>query len=248
MPTSSPSDGRSKVGELLKRRAGRLVGVGSSMLGVAVFPMNVSAQKISAQKVRTPMFVVERLDVTAKKAMTGVSWQPNCPVALADLRRVIVPFVDFENNEKTGAIVVHRDVAQAVGRIFVRLHDAKFPIARIEPIEAFGGDDDRSTMANNTSAFNCRPSFGADGLPTKRWSQHAYGHAVDVNPVQNPYVLANGSVTDPAAKKYIDRSIDEPGMALATGPLVQAFAGEGWKWGGNWHSTKDYQHFSVNGR
>lgn len=222
--------------------------MGAATVAVVVFPANVSAQKISAQKVRMTVFVVERIDAATRKAMTGVAWQPGCPVALAHLRRVIVPFVDFENNEKTGAIVVHRDVAQAVGRIFVRLHEAKFPIAKIEPIEAYGGDDDRSTIANNTSAFNCRPSFGADGLPTKRWSQHAYGHAVDVNPVQNPYVLADGSVTDPAAKKYVDRSISEPGMALAKGQLVQAFAAEGWKWGGHWHSTKDYQHFSVDGR
>lgn len=180
--------------------------------------------------------------------MVGVTWNEGCPVPLRDLRRVTVPFVDFSGTNRRGAIVVHRDVAAAVGRVFLALFSSRFPIASIEPIEAFGGDDDRSTMANNTSAFNCRPSFSADGTPTKRWSQHAYGRAVDVNPVQNPYVLADGSVLDAAARPYVDRRIGEPGMVVAGGAVVKTFAAEGWKWGGNWRTTKDYQHFSVNGR
>lgn len=208
----------------------------------------VDAQKISAPKIRARMYSVERLDDVIRATMAGVTWQPRCPVALGDLRRVIVPYMDFDGAEQTGAIVVHQDVADAVGRVFVKLHTARFPIAKIIPIEAFGGDDDRSTLANNTSAFNCRPSFGADGFPTKRWSQHAYGRAVDVNPVQNPYVLANGTVVDPLAKPFVDRTIGAPGMATGGGVLVRAFAAGGWKWGGNWRSTKDYQHFSVSGR
>lgn len=180
--------------------------------------------------------------------MVGVTWTEGCPVPLRDLRRVTVPFVDLSGASRRGALVVHRDVAAAVGRVFLTLYSSKFPIASIEPIEAFGGDDDRSTVANNTSGFNCRPSFGADGVPTKRWSQHSYGRAVDVNPVQNPYVLANGSVLDPAARPYVDRRLGEPGMVVAGGAVVTAFAAERWKWGGNWRTTKDYQHFSVNGR
>lgn len=208
----------------------------------------VRAQKVSAPKTRPPVFTVEDLDDVTRKAMVGVTWQPGCPVALVDLRRVVVPYVDFDGAEQTGAIVVNHDVAEEVGRVFVKLHAARFPFAKIMPIEAFGGDDDRSTIANNTSAFNCRTSFGTDGLPTKRWSQHAYGRAVDVNPVQNPYVLANGTVGDPNAKAFVDRTIGEPGMATGAGVLVRAFAVAGWKWGGNWRAAKDYQHFSVNGR
>ena len=192
--------------------------------------------------------VVERLDRETQQTMIGTTWSEGCPVALRDLRRVIVPFVDFSGATNRGMLVVHRDVAAAVGRIFVSLYSSRFLIASIEPIEKFCGDDERSPMANNTSAFNCRPSFGADGAPTKRWSQHAYGRAVDVNPVQNPYVLANGSVLDPAAKPFLDRRSGAPGMAVRGGAVVRAFAAEGWKWGGNWRSTKDYQHFSVTGR
>ena len=229
--------------DLLRRCASALMAaivVGSS---IAAATMASSASADSSGR-----SVIERLDPAARQDMVGVTWTEGCPVALRDLRRVIVPFLDFSGATRRGAIVVHRDVAADVGRVFVALFSARFPIASIEPIEAFGGDDDRSTMANNTSAFNCRPSFGADGAPTKRWSQHAYGRAVDVNPVQNPYVLADGSVLDPAARPYVDRRLGEPGMVVAGGAVVKAFAAKGWKWGGNWRTTKDYQHFSVNGR
>ena len=215
------------------------------VVGSSIVPATMASSASAGSSGRS---VIERLDPAARQAMVGVTWTEGCPVALRDLRRVIVPFVDFSGATRRGAIVVHRDVAAAIGRVFVALFSARFPIASIEPIEAFGGDDDRSTMANNTSAFNCRPSFGADGAPTKRWSQHAYGRAVDVNPVQNPYVLADGSVLDPAARPYVDRRLGEPGMVVAGGAVVKAFAAEGWKWGGNWRTTKDYQHFSVNGR
>jgi hypothetical protein len=210
---------------------------------VASLAAGVAAVAQSEPKAR-----VERLDAAARKTMVGVTWSPGCPVGLDDLRRVVVPFVDFDGARRQGALVVHRDVAVAVGRVFEALFAAQFPIARMDPIEVFRGDDDASTMANNSSAFNCRPSYGADGKLTKRWSQHAYGRAIDVNPVQNPYVLADGSVLDSAARPYLDRSSGAPGMAIRKGVLVAAFAAEGWKWGGNWRSSKDYQHFSVTGR
>ena len=229
--------------ELLRRCASALMA--AIVIGSSIVPATMASNASAGSSGRS---VIERLDPAARQAMVGVTWTEGCPVALGDLRRVIVPFVDFSGAARRGAIVVHRDVAAAVGRVFVALFSARFPIASIEPIEAFGGDDDRSTMANNTSAFNCRPSFGADGAPTKRWSQHAYGRAVDVNPVQNPYVLADGSVLDSAARPYVDRRLGEPGMVVAGGAVVKAFAAEGWKWGGNWRTTKDYQHFSVNGR
>ena len=229
--------------ELLRRCASALMS--AIVVGSSIVPATMASSASAGSSGRS---VIERLDPAARQAMVGVTWTEGCPVALRDLRRVIVPFVDFSGATRRGAIVVHRDVAAAIGRVFVALFSARFPIASIEPIEAFGGDDDRSTMANNTSAFNCRPSFGADGAPTKRWSQHAYGRAVDVNPVQNPYVLADGSVLDPAARPYVDRRLGEPGMVVAGGAVVKAFAAEGWKWGGNWRTTKDYQHFSVNGR
>jgi D-alanyl-D-alanine carboxypeptidase len=193
-------------------------------------------------------FRVERLDALTRKAMTGVVWDPGCPVSLDDLRSVVVPFVDFSGATQEGRLVVHRDAANAVGDVFSGLFVARFPIAKIEPIEAYGGDDDLSTLDNNTSAFNCRRAVGATGTNTKRWSQHAYGRAVDVNPLQNPYVRANGTVLDPNAERFLDRKLTEPGMAVRGGTLVSLFATHGWKWGGNWRASKDYQHFSVTGK
>jgi hypothetical protein len=108
-------------------------------------------------------------------------------------------------------------------------------------VDAYRANDDRSMAADNTSAFNCRFVSG-----TSRWSMHAYGEAIDVNPVENPYV--NGSrVQPPAGQAYLDRSNFRPGMAVPGRSLVRAFAAVGWKWGGRWRGTPDYQHFSTTG-
>ena len=110
-------------------------------------------------------------------------------------------------------------------------------------VDAFHGDDDRSMAANNTSAFNCRSVTGDPGV----WSQHSYGWAIDINPVQNPY-LSGRTVLPPAGRTYADRSRQQPGMIHGGDPVVRAFASIGWGWGGAWHSFQDYQHFSATGR
>ena len=110
------------------------------------------------------------------------------------------------------------------------------------PVDAYGGSDFRSIEADNTSAFNCRYVEG-----TTRWSEHAYGRAIDVNPIENPYV-SRGRTSHPASVSYVDRSPRRPGMAYEGGLLVRAFDAIGWGWGGRWTSIKDYQHFSASGR
>jgi hypothetical protein len=113
----------------------------------------------------------------------------------------------------------------------------------MRPIDAYGGSDERSLDADNTAAFNCR--FAVASGP-KRWSVHAYGLAVDVNPVENPYVLGS-SVHPRAGRAYLDRSRYRPGMAVAGRLLVRVFAAAGWQWGGRWTGSPDYQHFSASG-
>jgi hypothetical protein len=108
-------------------------------------------------------------------------------------------------------------------------------------VDEFGGDDDRSMTANNSSGFNCRPVSG-----TSRWSEHAYGRAVDINPRQNPYVTARGAVLPPEGEAFVDRRHVRPGMVDES--VVDAFARIGWRWGGSWRSGQDYQHFSATGR
>ena len=127
--------------------------------------------------------------------------------------------------------------------VFRTLYSARFPIRRVEPVDAFKGSDDKSMAADNTSAFNCRYAF-APG--PKRWSVHAYGEAIDVNTVENPYI--EGGVVHPSAgRRFLDRANVRRGMAVPNGILVRTFLSVGWKWGGRWTSSPDYQHFSATG-
>jgi hypothetical protein len=172
--------------------------------------------------------------------MTGVSWHEGCPVSLDDLRLLSIPYIGFDGVDRTGQLVVHKNVASAVVGVFAKMRAAGFRIDRMQPIDAYGGSDDASTKANNTSAFNCRAVTGGSG-----WSRHAYGKAIDINPVQNPYVYADGHVIDPNAARYTDRSLDEPGMIHEGDVVTKAFAAIGWRWGGHFNPPIDYQHFDT---
>ncbi|HEU0246583.1 MAG TPA: M15 family metallopeptidase [Gaiellaceae bacterium] len=174
--------------------------------------------------------------------MTGRSWRPGCPVALRDLRVLAMSHWGFDRRERTGRLIAHKDVARDLLGVFRRLYDARFPIRRMVPVDVYGGSDFRSIEADNTSAFNCRFVEG-----TSRWSEHAYGRAIDVNPIENPYV-SGGRTSHRASRPYVERAARRPGMAYEGGALVRAFAAIGWGWGGRWTSVKDYQHFSASGR
>ncbi len=184
----------------------------------------------------------EPISPQLRERMTGVSWHRGCPVGLGDLRLLRVDRWGFDGEVRRGRLVVHRDSARAMLRTMRELFDLRFPIRRMRLVDAYGADDHRSMAADNTSAFNCRFVAG-----TSRWSEHAFGHAIDVNPVENPYVTSEGYVSPPAGAPYIDRSQRAPGLIHRRGPVVAAFAENGWAWGGNWSWPKDYQHFSANG-
>ena len=149
---------------------------------------------------------------------------------------------DFRGRSRVGVLVVDATVAGRVVSVFRRLYAARFPVRRMLGVEVYRGSDDRSMRADNTSAFNCRFVGG-----TRRWSEHAYGRAIDLNPVENPYVHG-GLVEPPAGRAYLDRSSGQAGMATHSSVVVRAFDSVGWHWGGRWRSSKDYQHFSTNGR
>ena len=187
-----------------------------------------------------PAFAVSVAPVTAGDL--PATWRAGCPVPPEQLRLLRLSHRGFDGRPRSGEIVVHADQAAAVSRVFERLYDLRFPIERMQRVDAFGGSDDASMDANNTSGFNCRRVAGGTA-----WSEHAYGRAVDVNPVQNPYV--SGSTVSPSAgRAYLDRTHVRPGMVVAGDGVVQAFAAAGWSWGGSWSSSKDYQHFSRSGR
>jgi D-alanyl-D-alanine carboxypeptidase len=190
---------------------------------------------------QSPPFTHNVAPVTS--AQLPHSWRPGCPVAPSSLRRLRLSYWGFDGQSHIGTLVVNTRAVGDLTVVFRRLYRARFPIRRMRPIDAYGGNDERSLAADNTAAFNCRYAVGPG---RKRWSAHAYGLAIDVNPVENPY-LESGRVHPRAGRAYLDRTNVRPGMAVRGGLLVSAFASVGWQWGGRWTGTPDYQHFSATG-
>jgi hypothetical protein len=190
---------------------------------------------------QSPPFTHSVTPVT--RAQLPHSWRPGCPVAPSSLRRLRLGYWGFDGKPHAGTLVVNASAVGDLTVVFRRLYRARFPIRRMRPIDAYGGNDERSLAADNTAAFNCRYAVGPG---PKRWSTHAYGVAIDINPVENPY-LESGQVHPRAGKAYLDRSNVRPGMAVRGGLLVSAFTSVGWQWGGRWTGTPDYQHFSSTG-
>jgi hypothetical protein len=150
--------------------------------------------------------------------------------------------MEFAGAERTGELVVHRDAVDVVVALVRAMWEEGFPIASMRLVDDFGGDDDASMAANNTSAFNCRTVAG-----TSRWSEHALGRALDINPVQNPYV-SSGGIEPAAGAAFANRAVVRPGMLVAGSPAINVVDFVGWGWGGRWSSAKDYQHISASGR
>ena len=184
---------------------------------------------------------VAALSADVEAQMTGVSWRPGCPVSLDALRSVQLAFWGFDGLLHTGRLIVNVDSVTPVVGAFRALFAAEFPIRQMRSVDDFAGDDEASMAADNTSDFNCRLVPG-----TATWSQHAYGRAVDVNPLENPSVR-NGVVDPPSGAPWVDRTRSDQAIIRHGDAAWQAFAAVGWVWGGDWTSLKDYQHFSANG-
>jgi hypothetical protein len=205
-------------------------------------PTPAARSHVGARLAPQPPFRWGTSTVTA--AQLGGSWHSGCPVGPSALRNLRLTFWGFDGRAHTGALVVNSATVSAYVAAFRSMYAARFPFRRMQPISAYGGSDDKSMAADNTSAFNCRAAV-SNG--PKHWSMHAYGRAVDLNPVENPYVL-DGKVTPPQGRRYTNRSNVRPGMVVRGSAPVRAFSAVGWGWGGYWSSSKDYQHFSSNGR
>jgi hypothetical protein len=188
-----------------------------------------------------PSFTSSVGAVTA--AEVAHSWRPGCPVGPQQLRLLTLAYWGFDGRTHVGTIVVNQAVVTDVVTVFRTLYDERFPVRQMRPVDAFGGNDNAAAAADDTSGFNCRYAV-APGPP--QWSVHAYGEAIDVNDVENPY-LDGSTIIPPAGAAYLDRHDVRPGMAVAGGELVGAFASVGWQWGGRWTASPDYQHFSKTG-
>jgi hypothetical protein len=173
-------------------------------------------------------------------ARMAASWRPVCPVPLADLRYLTVTYRGFDGSDHSGELVVAASVATDVVVVFHRLYNNGFPLASLRLVDDFGGSDDRSMDADNSSAFNCRAVTGGGGF-----SEHSYGTAIDLNPVENPY-LSGATVLPPQGRQFLDRA-PGPGVITEGDEVVAAFASIGWTWGGSWSGPIDYQHFSASG-
>jgi hypothetical protein len=185
---------------------------------------------------------VSRISDRLAKRMRGNSWHRGCPVPIRDLRLVRLTFNGFDGDPHGGKLVVHRDATAAITQAFRSMYRNGFKIRRMHLVDRYNSSDQASMRADNTSAFNCRPVAGTD-----RWSQHAYGRAIDINPVENPYIGSDGSVSPRKGRPYADRSKHHKGMIHSGDSTVRAFSTVGWGWGGAWSSPKDYQHFSASG-
>jgi hypothetical protein len=191
-----------------------------------------------------PIFdpVVSELSPEVRENMIGNSWHAGmgCP-SLDTLRLIDMPHWGFDGAIHRGELVVDADAVSAVLTLFETMYVDQFPVERMVRVDAYGGDDDLSMADNNTSAFNCREITGGGGL-----SQHSFGSAIDINPVQNPYVYGS-TVLPENGEAFTARNLVRPGMIVRPGPVTRAVDQIGWGWGGDWDQPIDYQHVSASG-
>jgi D-alanyl-D-alanine carboxypeptidase len=176
-----------------------------------------------------------------KRVARRSTWRPKCPIPLAQLSYIKMPFWGFDHERHTGEMIVNASVVKDVITVFKELYQAHFPIEKMRVTSLKEQRAAPTGDVNDTSSFECRHvTLG------KTWSQHAYGLAVDINPFQNPYIRGD-LVAPELARAYRNRSWRRPGMILPGDAVTRAFADIGWGWGGNWTSLKDWMHFSQNG-
>jgi D-alanyl-D-alanine carboxypeptidase len=190
----------------------------------------------------------EPLPRSVRADLQGRFWKAGCPVPLSQFRLLTVSHWGFDGRAHEGQLVVNRDVAAPLAKAFRRLYELRFPIRHMQLTDMYGPVSARPADGDVTGSFSCRqavPSPCTGGSGTGSWSNHAYGHAIDINPRENPYVGC-GMTRDRGSAPYIDRSRLRKGMV--TPAVVQAFRSIGWGWGGDWTgATKDYMHFSTTG-
>lgn len=215
------------------RRAVAVVATAVLLVQCSPAPPHSPPATMSSAPVQAPATVNR---VTA--ADLGATWHPGCPVGPEQLRRVELDHLGFDGQTHRGTLVVHENLVPQVIAIFGQLYRMGYPIERMRTVDHYSRAEDELSMEdNNTSAFNCR------GIPgSANWSLHAYGRAVDLNPLLNPYL--DGADLEPAnAARYLDRTRTDPGLLHQDDPAVRAFTDRGWQWGGAWRSPIDYQHF-----
>ena len=187
-------------------------------------------------------FTIDTIGDAVFQRMAGKSYKANCTVKRSELRYLRLSHYDGSGKEVVGELVCNKSIANDLKEIFQVLYSNKYPIERMQLIDDFDADDERSMQANNTSCFNFRPIAGS-----KKLSAHSRGMAIDINPLYNPCVKRHkdGSllVQPKTARKYVDRSKKGRYAIHQNDLCYQLFVKHGFKWGGAWNTLKDYQHF-----
>jgi len=184
-----------------------------------------------------PIFTAEPLPEHIIEFITGVSFHDRAPFSYDFLTYLTITHVDFYGEYQIGHMIVADEIGEEVLEIFMEIFESRFPIYSIRLIDYFNALDYYSMAANNSVSFNFRYIAGTTVI-----SRHGFGMAIDINPIQNPYI--RGETIWPAAGvAYLDRDYVRPGMIVRGDAVYQAFVGRGWTWGGNWTSPRDYHHF-----
>lgn len=183
-------------------------------------------------------FTSEPLSQEVINRISGISWKQGAPVGFDDLSYVKVMYWGFDEKEHIGELIVHKKVAEEITEIFKELYEAKFPIEKMRLIDEYDANDDLSMADNNTSSFCYREVAGKKGTLSK----HSYGIAIDINPIQNPFVKGD-RISPIEGKEFADRENVRKGMIIKDDICYKAFKERGWIWGGEWNTLKDYQHF-----
>ena len=203
---------------------------------------------LSAALFALPPFhsAIRPLAPAERAQLTGEFWHVGCPVPLSSLRVLTVSHWDFVGSVQTGQLVVNRSAAAPLARVFRQLYVLRFPIRHMQFADYYGPKSGRPRDNDVTESFECRRAVPSPcGSGTGHWSMHAYGLAVDLDPIENPYTGC-GRTRTRASIPYLNRSRIRRGMV--TPAVVRAFGSIGWGWGGSWSgSTKDYMHFSSSG-
>ena len=181
-----------------------------------------------------------------QRMLEGNSFKKGCPVPLEDLKYLSIKHLGFDGKDKIGELIVHKSIAENTLKIFDELYAIKYPIYKMKLVSDYKADDWVSIEDNNTSAFNCRAITGKKN----KWSKHAYGKAIDINPIENPYISKKGHISHENSLKYKTRkhekeTLKDKAVLLKNDKAVKIFENYGWKWGGDWITIKDYQHFEY---
>jgi peptidoglycan L-alanyl-D-glutamate endopeptidase CwlK len=204
-----------------------------TILAYSLFLIVVTIPSVTSQNVQSS---IEETGYVVDSEMdfdTAVSGKNIPQSVIENLRIVDVYYYGFDNKLHKGQLIVHKEVVLDIIEIFEFIRESQFPVNKVVPISNYGWSDEKSTMDNNTSAFNYRFISG-----TRVISKHAYGLAIDINPLLNPYIKNGTSI--PANCVY---DTTKAGTLSVDSQLVTEFKLKGWQWGGEWKSLKDYQHF-----